>query len=216
MALLPGWPSPGFAQPRFWAELGLAWPSLARPCLVWLVFACPGLVRLGATRRSLAQRGPARPSPARPGLAWPGAARPGPARPGPAWPGPAWPGLARPGLAQPGPARPGLAWPGRDGMGRDAAGRGQTPDAGRRTPDAGCQTPDAGRRTPAAGPARLAQVGSVQFGPARLGRGWARPGPVVYSSADDLPVVFQWFSSGFLQWFTRVLMLFGGRTCLFY
>ena len=36
-------------------------------------------------------------------------------------------------------------------------------------------------------------------------------GPVVYSGVDDLPVVFQWFTSGLLQWFTRVSMVFGER-----
>ena len=68
------------------------------------------------------------------------------------------------------------------------------------------------------GPARLVLS---RLGSSRLWPGWgpncgpdeaqmalAGLGPVVYSSADDLPVEIQWFSSGFLQWFIRVSMVF--------
>ena len=55
------------------------------------------------------------------------------------------------------------------------------------------------------GRAGLGQVGSEL----------ARLGPVVYSGADVLPVVYQWFTSGLLQWFTRVLIVFGGALLIF-
>ena len=69
---------------------------------------------------------------------------------------------------------------------------------------------------------RLLLPGAVQGRPGRLGPlGPASIalqsglGPVVYSCADDLPVVYQWFTSGLLQWFTRVSMVFGERGLLF-
>ena len=49
----------------------------------------------------------------------------------------------------------------------------------------------------------------------QVGSGSARLGPVVYSGADVLPVVYQWFTSGLLQWFTRVLIVFGGTLEIF-
>ena len=64
------------------------------------------------------------------------------------------------------------------------------------------------------GPSRAVQGRLGPLGPASTGL-QAGLGPVVYSCADDLPVVYQWFTSGLLQWFTRVSMVFGERGLLF-
>ena len=50
---------------------------------------------------------------------------------------------------------------------------------------------------------------------ARTGLAGSGVAPVVYSSADGFLVEIQWFSSGFLQWFTRLFMVFGGRALHF-
>ena len=63
---------------------------------------------------------------------------------------------------------------------------------------------------PAGRPSRPGRAGLGQ-----VRSGLARLGPVVYSGAGVLPVVYQWFTSGLLQWFTRVLIVFGGTLELF-
>ena len=65
-------------------------------------------------------------------------------------------------------------------------------------------------------PTRPGQAGTGRTGPGQAGPSLVGLGPVVYSSADDLPVVFQWFSSGFLQWFIRVPTVFGERALVFF